>query len=120
MDQRTPFDHRPDPAVGTALRQLLTAPDDATFVARVMAAAARPGAARSPLDVLAGWARPGIAAAVLAAVVSGFAIGRRIAPQESLDEAMATSLLPSPASAAIAESEGPPDGGVIFATFVDP
>lgn len=121
MDHRTPFDHRPDPAIGAALRRALTAPDDPAFVARVLAAASRPAAARSPLDVLAGWARPGIAAAVVAALVGGFSIGRRMtAPGESFDEAMATSLLPTPASAAIARSEGPPDGGVIFATFVEP
>jgi hypothetical protein len=115
----TPFDHRPDPLVGEALRRLLTAPDHDAFVARVLAAAAKP-AVRSPLDILANWARPGIAAAVVAALIGGFAVGRLAAQPEGLDEAMATSLSASPATAALASSEGPPDGSVAFATFLEP
>ena len=119
-DSRMPFDHRPDPIVGSALRRALTTTDDAVFVARVLAAAARP-LVRSPVDVLAGWARPGIVAAALAALAAGFAVGRGIAtPGESLDEAMVTALSPSPATAAFAKSDGPPDGSVAFATFVEP
>jgi hypothetical protein len=119
-ESRTPFDHRPDPIVGAALRDALTAADDAAFVARVLAAAARP-LARSPVDVLAGWARPGIAAAVLAALIAGYAVGRGLsAPNESLDDAMVTALGSSPSTAALAKSPGPPDGSVAFATFVEP
>lgn len=119
-ESRTPFDHRADPVVGAALRQALTTTDDAAFVARVLAAAARP-LARSPVDVLAGWARPGIAAAAVAALIAGFVVGRGLTtPSESLDEAMVTALSPSPATAALAKSDGPPDGSVAFATFVEP
>ena len=85
-----------------------------------MAAAARP-LVRSPVDVLAGWARPGIAAAFVAALAAGFAIGRGIsAPRESLDEAMVTALGASPSTAALAKSTEPPDGSVAFATFIEP
>lgn len=119
-ESRTPFDHRPDPIVGAALRDALTGADDAGFLARVVAAAARPRA-RSPVDVLAGWARPGIAAAVLAALAAGYAVGRGLtAPRESLDEAMVTALSNSPSTAALAKSSEPPDGSVAFATFFEP
>src|SRR5207247_744818 len=47
--------------------------DQAAFVARVVAAAARP--ART-LDVLATWARRGLAAAMAAAAIAGFLVGR--------------------------------------------
>jgi hypothetical protein len=118
-ESRTPFDHRPDPVVGAALRQALATSDDAAFVARVVAAAARP--IRSPVDVLAGWARPGIAAAVVAALLGGYAVGRQLtAPRETLDEAMVTALTSSPSTAALAKSSEPPDGSVAFATFVEP
>jgi hypothetical protein len=116
----TPFDHRPDPLVGDALRRLLTTTDDAAFAARVLAAAARP-VVRTPVDILAHWARPGIAAAVVAAMIGGLAVGWRLAAQpDVLDEAMATSLSTTPATAALASSEGPPDGSVAFATFIEP
>lgn len=117
----TPFDHRPDPIVGSALRAFLTPADSAGFAARVLGAAARTPVARTALDVLAGWARPGIAAAMLAAMALGFVLGRRLsAPAESLDEAMATTLSPTPGTAALAGSDGPPDGSVAFATFIEP
>ena len=69
----TPFDSRPDPVLGAALRDALAPGDSAAFVARVLVAANRPAA---PLDVLAGWSRLGIAAAVLVALFAGMAIGR--------------------------------------------
>jgi hypothetical protein len=119
-ESRTPFDHRPDPIVGAALRDALSAPGDAAFVARVMAAAAQP-LARSPVDVLAGWARPGIAAAALAAMAAGYIVGLGLStPRESLEEAMVTALSPTPATAALAKSNEPPDGSVAFATFIEP
>jgi hypothetical protein len=118
-ESRTPFDHRPDPQVGAALRRALATTDDAAFAARVLAAAARRG--RSPVEVLAGWARPGIAAALLAALLAGYAVGRNLArPRESLDEAMVTALTSSPSTAALAKSSEPPDGSLAFATFVEP
>jgi len=117
----TPFDHRPDPLVGEALRRMLTTGDDGGFAARVLAAAAAAPVARSPFDILAGWARPGIAAAIVAAILGGWAVGRTlIAPGETLDDAIVTALVPSPVTAALASNEGPPDGSVAFATVVEP
>ncbi len=72
-DSMTPFDSRPDPVLGAALRDALAPANSAAFVARVLVAANRPAA---PLDVLAGWSRLGIAAAVLVALFAGMAIGR--------------------------------------------
>ena len=71
-DPMTPFDSRPDPVLGAALRAALAPRDSAAFVRRVVAAADRPAA---PLDVLAGWSRLGIAAALLAALLAGAALG---------------------------------------------
>lgn len=117
---RTPFDHRPDPLVGAALREALSGGDEAAFVARVLAAAERP-LVRTPVDVLAAWARPGIAAAAIAALAAGFALGRGLtAPRETLAEAMVTALSETPSTAALAKSSEPPDGSVAFATFVEP
>lgn len=75
MDGHSPFDHRPDPEVGAALRELLTAPDDDAFVRRVLA---RVGAVPAWWEVLDTWARPGIAAALVLVALMGFLLGRGI------------------------------------------
>ena len=59
------FDHRPDPLLGEILREALTAPDDAAFVRRVMGQVPQTMVHESWWEVLGGWARPGIAAAVV-------------------------------------------------------
>lgn len=68
-----PFDHRPDPILGTALRQALSADDHSTFVARVMAAAAAPHPVH--WDILANWARRSAGAACAAALGAGLLVG---------------------------------------------
>src|ERR1700674_234273 len=72
MEKSMPFDHRPDPVLGAALRQALSADDHSTFVARVTAVLAVP----RPLhwDGLASWARAGIAAAFVAALGPGLLV----------------------------------------------
>lgn len=68
MTHMSPFDHRPDPVLGTALREVLRTPDDAAFARRVLAAA-EPllGAERGEWwEVLERWLRPELAAASLA------------------------------------------------------
>ena len=81
----TPFEHRPDPELGALLRAALDPPrgDHAAFVARVVAAAERRDA--PTMDVLARWARVGIAAAVLAAIAAGFAVQRNGAADDALN-----------------------------------
>lgn len=68
-----PFDHRPDPVLGTALRQALSADDHSAFVARVMAAQAVPHVIH--WDVLTAWARRGAAAACVAALAALLLVG---------------------------------------------
>ncbi len=76
MDEHSPFDHRPDPDMGEALRDVLTAPDDAAFVRRVLARVGAPPT--SWWEVLDTWARPGIAAAIVLAALMGFLLGRSV------------------------------------------
>ncbi|MFN8646810.1 MAG: hypothetical protein U0104_08610 [Gemmatimonadales bacterium] len=64
----SPFHLERDPALAHGLRDLLDGGADAAFAARVIAGLPVRG---SLLDVLAGWARPGIAAALILATALG-------------------------------------------------
>lgn len=76
MSEQSPFDQqRPDAQLGDALRQLLSASDNAAFVRRVLAEVDATGAA-TWWGVLGGWARPAIAAALVLFALVGFWIGR--------------------------------------------
>lgn len=75
MKNESPFDPGQDRELGERLRETLTPGGNAEFVARVLA---RLPVAGSFWDVLAGWARPGIAAAILLAA----ALGYWLAPRE--------------------------------------
>ena len=121
MKDTQPFDHRPDPELGAALRAALAPRDDHTaFVARVMAQYER-AQDRAPiptLDVLASWFRPGIAAAA-AALIAGFLFGRAVltpAPA-STDAAMAP--VEGTGLAALVTAQDPPDASVVFASLVE-
>ncbi len=84
------FDHRPDPVLGETLREALTAPDDAAFVRRVMAQVPQTIVYESWWEVLGEWARPGIAAAVVAiAAATVWLSGQPALEQASLDETAA-------------------------------
>ena len=111
-----PFDHRPDPVIGAALRRALEPGDEAGFVARLLARleTVRP----RYWEVLASWARVGIAAAVVAALVGGFTVGRALRASASLDDAIAAGAGGPPASALLT-AQRPPDAGVVFATLVE-
>src|SRR5437016_4101933 len=95
----TPFDHRPDAALGAALRRALAPGDDAAFVARVLA---RFEQARGPTwhGVLARWARAGVGAAALIALVAGYLVVR--APRASAPT-VAEALIAPPAQAPVVE-----------------
>jgi len=80
-DASNPFDLRPDPELGHLLRDHLEPGGHAAFTARLAAAVAATAEARAVArrpgetswDVLAAWARPGLAAAaVLAALLGGW------------------------------------------------
>jgi hypothetical protein len=91
MERPNTFDSRPDPVLGRLLREHLSGPDPEGFVARVRAALDQPDTA---MDVLASWARRGLAAAVLLALAAGLWLSlavRRLPASASEDE-----LLPGP------------------------
>jgi hypothetical protein len=75
------FDHRPDEEMGAALREVLSLPDDAGFVQRVLAAV---GTAPTWWDVLGAWVRPGIAAALMLSAAGGFWLGKSVGKAEAL------------------------------------
>ena len=118
-NELTPFDHRPDPALGAALRAALEPGDQAAFVTRVMAGL---DAARAPSwEILAAWARRGLAAAAVAALVAGFLLGRSLHAPASLDDAFAASGTDpaAPALAALATSQRAPDASVVLASMIE-
>lgn len=123
MNDEKTFDHRPDPELGAALRRALDPPrdDQAAFVARVMARydPAWTAATVPAWEVLAGWARRGIAAALVAAVVGGFLLGRTLqTPEpETIDAAMAPTS--GPGVAALVAATYPPDASIVFASLVE-
>lgn len=67
------FDAQPDEELGALLRQHLGGDDEAAFVARLRQAVVQADRAES-WEVLAGWARPGLVAAGLAAAVVMWAV----------------------------------------------
>lgn len=107
MKKSLPFDHRPDPVLGAALGDALSAEDHSTFVARVAAALAVPRVVH--WDILASWARPGIAAACVAAIGAGLMLS---ALQPSMD-LMAS--LATPSARHLVASGGPPHPAVFLA-----
>lgn len=123
MRDSQPFDHRPDPELGAALRAALDAKgDQSAFVARVMSQydQALNRASIPTLDILASWFRPGIAAAT-AALVLGFVFGRALwqpAPTESIDAALAP--VEGSGLAALVTAQDPPDASVVFTSLVEP
>lgn len=90
MPNTSPFDHRPDEALGRALRDALAAGDDTAFTQRVLAGAEAVYGERSPEQwwtVLTAWARPGLVAAILiiaaAAFWAGIWVGRTAGVQSA-------------------------------------
>jgi hypothetical protein len=112
MTTPSPFDHRPDEEIGSALRELLSAGSDAVLAARITAAAAsvygRGGVLWS--EVLGGWARPGVAAAAvlaLAATLWTATASSQPEPEVTLEDALRP----------VAESVAPP---VLVAATTEP
>ncbi|HTR19692.1 MAG TPA: hypothetical protein VMH88_02465 [Gemmatimonadales bacterium] len=104
----TPFEHRPDPELGALLRAALEPSDHAGFVARVVAAVEHRDA--PTVDVLARWARVGIAAAVLAAVAAGLALHRSTSAA-AVDDAL------TGAEAGAVFAARTPDASVVLASW---
>jgi hypothetical protein len=107
-----PFDHRPDPVLGAALRQALDPGDAAAFVAGVLARADETRAfAGSWHAVLARWARVGLGAAVLLALAGGYLVEHASA---------AGSGTPSVTEALIAPRAQAPEVEVVLASVLEP
>ena len=100
-----PFDHRPDPVLGAALRSVLSTDDHATFVARVTASLAKPYPVH--WSVLASWAPPGIAAACVAALGAALLVSVMQPPVDL----MASVAAPS---ARVMVRGGPPHPGLVL------
>ena len=123
MKAFSPFDHRRDPELGKALRDLLTPEDHEAFVVQVVDAARshfRNG--QQPLgswDVLGAWARPGLAAAVVLALIAVF--GTRSATTLPPDYAALDNAIEQPAAAGEATSlllgPEPPEVEIVLAGF---
>jgi hypothetical protein len=113
MKESLPFDHRPDPVIGDALRRALGPGDNAAFVARVAALAERiPAGMGGSWDaVLARWARLGVAAAMTIALAAGYLLGRSAGAPVAGRASVADALL-APATPA-AEVE------VVLASVID-
>jgi hypothetical protein len=125
MDDERQFEHTPDPVLGSALRSALQTGDQRAFVARVMARydAALAEATVPAWEVLARWARPGIAAALVAAVLGGFVLGRSLQNPEAGDSgAMDAAIVPAsgPGLAALVTATTPPDASIVFTSLVEP
>ena len=121
MKNAEPFDHRPDPELGGALRAALDSRDHAAFVARVMANYDRAleRATVPTWEVLASWFRPGVAAAIVA-LIAGFLFGRTVlnaGDTASIETAMASAE--QPGLAALVTAPDPPDASIVFASLVD-
>ena len=108
--ESTPFDHRPDAELGAALREALAPGDQAAFVARVLAGLETPRVAS--WEILASWARAGIAAAAVAAFAAGILAERAMSAPVSVDDLFASAAGPS-ASALVAAAL-PPDPSVVL------
>jgi hypothetical protein len=108
--QVTPFDHRPDPVLGAALRYALAPDDEAAFVARVLA---RVGQPLAYWEVLASWSRPGITAAVVAGLIATFLVGRAAAGPTPDPDLLASAATPS--ARLLVAAPQPPDPSFVLA-----
>jgi hypothetical protein len=100
-----PFDAKPDAELGHLLRECLEAPDPDAFAARVRAAiGAEPRAEREgSWEILARWARPGLAAAAIVLLSLGMWLSGEA---ESVGATLADALQPAGAPAALFASAG--------------
>lgn len=100
-----PFDAKPDAELGHLLRECLEAPDPDAFAARVRAAiGAEPRvASEGSWEVLARWARPGLAAAAIVLLSLGVWLGQG---EQWVSETLADALQPAGAPAALFASAG--------------
>lgn len=115
------FDHRPDPVIGRLLREHLSTDDDAAFVARVRRAVHGParwqGPASGEWDLLAGWFKPGLAAA--AAVLVAALVGVVVEDSGSALRSLAETLGPAEAPAELLAADAHPDPQVLVSPLLE-
>jgi len=124
MKPSSPFDHRPDLALGSALRDLLTPDDHRAFVNRVVRSAQLQFMSgispRNWFDLLSAWARPGMAAALLLVVLG--AAGHLRRAEQPAQMALEDTLSEVPAtveSNTFLVSTDPPDFDLILASGIE-
>jgi hypothetical protein len=111
------FHDRADRTLGAALRAALDPREPAAFVGRVLETLDRTRGWR----VLAAWARAGIAAAAIAALLAG-AVAERAWYEERAEDAFAplSDATTSTAEAALLASEGDPDPTALLSPLLGP
>jgi hypothetical protein len=111
-----PFDHAPDEQLGMLLRRGLDAPAHDDFVHRTLALlATEPG--RSSWDVLNTWLRPGVAAAVVLALL--FSMWLRLAPSPSVEVSLADAVQSADVPASLFSSAQPSSADNLLAAVVE-
>jgi len=117
MKAGSPFNHRPDQALGRALRDLLTPADHQAFVADVVATARRQMANTTPVglwDVLSAWMRPGLAAAAVLVLATLVSIRTTASPQYlTIDDALSEGV-PTGDERTMLLAPAPPDVDVVL------
>ncbi len=123
MKPSTPFDSEPDRELGRLLRGYWDTPEHAGFVARVVARAQSQPVDNS-WDVLARWARPGLPAAAVVAVLLGIWLTQTFnRPAAAGDAGVAPVGFDETSAAAVPSrllaSVGPPTPDVVLAAVVE-
>jgi len=112
------FSLEPDRALGAALRAALDRPGDGAFVSVVLARAQAAGVGSSRA-VLARWTRVAVAAAAVAALVTGGLIALRPSAPATYDAAWVSAATGSTVAAALVTAERAPDASILFASVVE-
>jgi hypothetical protein len=84
MTQSHEFNAGRDHELGDLLRAHLSSPDSAAFAARVLDRLPLAGGSTA-WEILAGWARPGLAAALLLATLTGFWMATRASASNNVE-----------------------------------
>jgi len=123
MSGPSPFDHRPDPELGALLREVLDQGGDDAFLDRVMAAVGRVEAGvPAAWQVLGGWARHGVAAALVglaAATIWWASASTRNEAEPSLEEVFLASA-ETVAPPFLTATTAPPSFDQVLASSLEP
>ena len=114
MNEHSAFDHKRDDRLGDVLRAALSVPGEDVFIRRVLVRVTEP---LTWWEVLGGWARPGLAAALLLVAAAGFWLGRTVRagePTVALEE-MLNASAGNGTMTALLSSARPPNVDVLFA-----